>query len=79
MATGEREQLRDGLTKFHLSRDLDLDEEQEIMTAMRVAGWDSKQIRCMTYTVWKDGIDIDRPSTALVAFARLIRSGLMKT
>lgn len=50
------------------------DEEQEVMTAMKVAGWDSKQIRALTYTSWKDGIDIERPSTVLMAFAKLIRA-----
>lgn len=51
-----------------------VDEEQEVMAAMKVAGWDSKQIRALTCTSWKDGIDIERPSTALMAFAKLIRA-----
>lgn len=55
-----------------------MDEEDEIMQAMRVAGWDMKQIRALTYTSWKDGIDIERPSTALVAFVELIRSGRLR-
>jgi hypothetical protein len=46
--------------------------EDEIMKAMRVAGWTEREQRAMTYTSWKDGIDIERPSTALIAFVQLV-------
>lgn len=46
--------------------------EEQVMVAMQVARWDSKQIRAMTYTSWKDGIDIERPCTALMDFVDII-------
>lgn len=52
--------------------------DDEIMKAMRVAGMDSRQIRALTYTSWKDGIDIERPSTALVAFVQAIHHRLCR-
>ena len=49
-------------------------EEREVMSAMRAAGFDVKQMRVLTYSSWKDGIDIERPTIEAMAFARLIRA-----
>lgn len=46
--------------------------EEEVMRAMKAAGFGSKEIRQLTYTSWKDGIDIERPTTACMKFAALL-------
>jgi hypothetical protein len=47
--------------------------EDAVLSAMRTAGWTDAQIKVMTYTSWKDGIDIERPSTALMTFVLLVK------
>jgi hypothetical protein len=47
--------------------------EDVVLNAMREAGWTEAQIKVMTYAAWKDGIDIERPSTALMTFVLLVR------
>jgi hypothetical protein len=74
----ERTALIDAATRGVVSGVPTEAQEREVMTAMKVAGMDSKMIRSLTYTQWKDGIDIDRPATAIMTFARLIRAGLMR-
>lgn len=46
--------------------------EDEIMKAMRVAGFSTREQQAMTYTSWKDGIDIEKPSHSLTAFVQLV-------
>lgn len=50
--------------------------EDNVMTALRVAGMSPKQIDALTFTRWKDGIDIQVPTLELLAFVALIRTGL---
>lgn len=47
--------------------------EDDVMEAMRRAGFDERQHRAMTRQVWKDGIDIDRPTSAAVSFAQAVQ------
>lgn len=46
--------------------------EDNVMTALRVAGMSPKQIDALTFTRWKDGIDIQVPTLELLAFVALI-------
>lgn len=50
--------------------------DDEIMKAMRVAGFSEREQRAMTYTSWKDGIDIEKPSHSLKAFVQLVERGI---
>lgn len=49
--------------------------EDQVIAAMKAARLDRAQIRAMTYTSWKDGIDIERPCTGIMNFIRLIEAG----
>jgi len=48
--------------------------EAEIMQAVRDAKMSQKQIDAMTYTQWKDGIDLQVPTVELVALANALTS-----
>jgi hypothetical protein len=48
-------------------------DEELIMRLLRESGMDRKAIDAITYTSWKDGIDIERPSTALMRFVESVQ------
>ncbi len=50
----------------------------EIMKAMRVAGFSERETCAMTYTSWKDGIDIEMPSHSLIAFVQLVERAVQQ-
>ena len=47
--------------------------DDDVMEAMRRAGFGERERRAMTHKVWKDGIDIDRPTVAAIAFAQAVQ------
>lgn len=48
--------------------------EDQIMKTIRAAGFSEREQRVLTYTSWKDGIDIKRPTPALVVFVQRVES-----